>query len=124
MTPVIVTKDGKAVLASGSPGGSTIITAVMQVVLNVIEWDMNISEATHRPRIHHQWLPDRVTVEPALSRDTLDKLAAMGHRINRDDSGAYTTQILGRVNSVGMGQGVTLGAADSRGPESAAIGEE
>jgi len=123
MTPVIVVKDGKAVLASGSPGGSTIITAVLQVVLNVIEWEMNIAEATHRPRIHHQWLPDRVSVEPGLSIDTLNKLDAMGHNFVRNETGGYATTILGRVNSVAMGEGVSLGAADPRGPESAAIGE-
>ncbi len=123
MTPVIVVKDGKAVLATGSPGGSTIITAVMQVVLNVIEWDMNLAEATHRPRIHHQWLPDTVTVEPGLSRDTLNILTNMGHNIKRDGAGGYVTDTLGRVNSVAMGEGVTLGAADPRGPKSAAIAE-
>ncbi len=123
MTPLIVTQDGKAVLVTGSPGGSTIITSVLQVVLNVIEWDMNLSEATHRPRIHHQWLPDRVTIEPGLSRDTLDRLSDMGHVFTRDEKGGYATTTLGRVNSVGQSDTIFYGAADPRGPKSGAFGE-
>ena len=123
MTPLIATKDGKVVLVTGSPGGSTIITSVLQVVLNVLEWDMNIAEATHRPRIHHQWLPDRVTIEPGLSKDTLDKLSAMGHQFIRDETGGYATTTLGRVNSVGQSEDIFYGAADPRGPKSGALGE-
>ena len=58
MTPTIVLKDNKPYLIIGSPGGSTIITAVLQVILNCIDFDMNIQEAINSPRIHHQWLPD------------------------------------------------------------------
>lgn len=128
MTPLIVTHDGKAVLVTGSPGGSTIITSVLQVVLNVIEWDMNLAEATHRPRIHHQWLPDTVFVEPGISQDTLNNLTEMGHILARNEKGGFATTVLGRVNSVGEGTdgkggSIFLGAADPRGPKSAAIGE-
>jgi len=127
MTPLIVTKDGKAVLVTGSPGGSTIITSVLQVVLNVIEWEMNLAEAIHRPRIHHQWLPDRVTIEPGINRDSLDKLSAMGHNFTHDEIGGYARTVLGRVNSVGQsdyqGENISFGAADPRGPKSAALGE-
>lgn len=123
MTPMIVTKDGEVVLATGSPGGSTIITAVMQVVLNVMEWDMNLAEATSRGRIHHQWLPDRVAAEPTISRDTLTILRQMGHDIARGPDGDTAHTILGRVNSVGRVQGDYIaGASDPRGPKSAAIG--
>ena len=122
MTPMIVKKDGKVILATGSPGGSTIITSVLQMVLNVIEWDMNLSEAVHKPRIHHQWLPDIVITEPGISIDTLNALAAMGHNLPKDETGNYAHTILGRVNSVGQGQGVALGSADPRGPLSAAAG--
>ena len=122
MTPMIVTKEGQVVLATGSPGGSTIITSVLQMVLNVIEWDMNLAEAVHKPRIHHQWLPDRVAVEPGISKDTLSRLSAMGHTLRINEDGDYTRTILGRVNSVGQGQGVALGSADPRGPKSAAVG--
>lgn len=122
MTPTIVTKDGKAVLVTGSPGGSTIITSVLQVMLNVMEWDMNLAQATNLPRIHHQWLPDVVTVEPGISVDTLRIMEGMGHNFVRDETGGYARTVLGRVNSVGEGEGVMLGAADPRGPKSAAIG--
>ena len=122
MTPMIVKKDGQVILVTGSPGGSTIITSVMQMVLNVIEWDMNLAEAVHKPRIHHQWLPDSVITEPGISRDTLKALEAMGHNLPKDKTGHFTHTVLGRVNSVGQGQGVTLGSADPRGPKSAAVG--
>ena len=122
MSPVIVLKDGKAVLVTGSPGGSTIITSVLQMVLNVIEWDMNLMQATAMPRIHHQWLPDVVAVEPGLSRDTLAELERRGLNLVKNETGGYVRTVLGRVNSVGDGGHVKLGAADPRGPESAAIG--
>ena len=122
MMPMIVKKDGQVILVTGSPGGSTIITSVMQMVLNVIEWDMNLAEAVHKPRIHHQWLPDLVVTEPGISIDTLKRLEAMGHNLPKDENGDYDRTILGRVNSVGQGQGVALGSADPRGPKSAAVG--
>ena len=123
MTPMLVKKDGKVVLATGSPGGSTIITAVLQVALNVMEWDMNLAEATHRARIHHQWLPDIVAVEPTISADTLKALSDMGHSFPKKPDGETARTILGRVNSVGQIDGKFVGgAADPRGPKSAAIG--
>jgi gamma-glutamyltranspeptidase/glutathione hydrolase len=124
MTPMIVLRDGDVVLATGSPGGSTIITAVLQVALNVMEWNMNLAEATHRGRIHHQWLPDIVAVEPTISPDTLSALQAMGHILVQDEYGGVATTVLGRVNSVGRNaDGYIVGAADPRGPKSAAIGD-
>ncbi len=122
MSPVIVLKDGKAVLVTGSPGGSTIITSVLQMVLNVIEWNMNLAQATAMPRFHHQWLPDVVAVEPGISIDTLNELENRGFNLVKDEHGGYARTVLGRVNSVGLGDGVKLGAADTRGPESAALG--
>lgn len=126
MSPVIVLKDGKAVLVTGSPGGSTIITAVMQMVLNVVEWDMNLAQATVMPRIHHQWLPDVVAVEPGISKDTLFELERRGFNLVKDETGGYARTVIGRVNSVGqstIGAGdIKLGAADPRGPKSAALG--
>ncbi|MGB0908174.1 MAG: gamma-glutamyltransferase family protein, partial [Maricaulaceae bacterium] len=122
MTPLMVFKDGKPVLVTGSPGGSTIITSVLQTVLNVIEWDMNLAQATNMPRIHHQWLPDYVAVEPGISEDTLDALTARGFKLRRDDAGHYKRNVLGRVNSVARGDGYVLGASDPRGPKSAAVG--
>jgi len=122
MTPLMVKKDGEVVLVTGSPGGSTIITSVLQVALNVIEWEMNLGEATHRPRIHHQWLPDYVTAEPGISFDTLETLSAMGHVLLKDANGGFEGTVLGRVNSVGQKGDYVVGAADPRGPKSAAIG--
>mgnify|MGYP001560984793 CR=1 FL=1 len=80
MTPTIVfDQQGDAVMATGSPGGSTIITVVLQMLLNVIDFDMGIAEATAAPRIHHQWLPDTVRYERGISVDTLNLLTDMGH---------------------------------------------
>ena len=70
MTPTIVLKDGKPFLVTGSPGGSRIITTVLQVILNVIDRGMTIAEAVAAPRIHHQWLPDEVFVERGFPADT------------------------------------------------------
>ena len=123
MTPLFVIKDGEVVLATGSPGGSTIITSVLQTALNVMEWEMNLAEATHRPRIHHQWLPDHVTIEPTINADTIKALQDMGHVFPKTQSGEIDKTILGRVNSVGrVKDGFIAGAADPRGPKSAAIG--
>lgn len=82
MSPTIVTKDGKTFMVFGSPGGSRIITIGLQVFLNVVDFGMTIQEAVNAPRIHHQWLPDQVTVEPlALSADTKRNLEGMGYKI-------------------------------------------
>ena len=82
MSPTIVLREGKPFMVLGSPGGSRIISIVVQVLLNVIDHRMTIQEAVNAPRIHHQWLPDQITVEPfALSPDTKAILEAMGHKI-------------------------------------------
>jgi gamma-glutamyltranspeptidase / glutathione hydrolase len=82
MSPTVVTKDGKTIMVLGSPGGSRIITIVVNTILNVVDFNMNIQEAVDAPRIHHQWLPDQITVEPyALSPDTVRILNAMGHKV-------------------------------------------
>jgi len=81
MTPTIVLKDGKVVLVTGSPGGSRIISTVLQVVVNVLDYGMTIAAAVDAPRLHHQWLPDEVRVEQGFPQDVLDELKAKGHRI-------------------------------------------
>jgi gamma-glutamyltranspeptidase/glutathione hydrolase len=82
MSPTIVTRDGKVFMVLGSPGGSRIISIVVQNILNVVDFGMNIQEAVDAPRIHHQWLPDQISAEPfALSADTRANLEAMGHEI-------------------------------------------
>jgi gamma-glutamyltranspeptidase / glutathione hydrolase len=94
MTPTIVLKDGKPLLVTGSPGGSRIITTVLQIVSNVIDHGMNVAEATEAPRVHHQWLPDELRVERGLSADTLRLLQGMGHRIEVRQAMGSTHSIL------------------------------
>lgn len=79
MTPTLVTRDGEFVMALGSPGGPRIISTVLQVLLNVLDFGLNAQEAVSRPRIHHQWLPDELRFEQGLSPDTLGLLERMGH---------------------------------------------
>ena len=119
MTPTIVLRDGEPVLVTGSPGGSTIITTVLQVVLNVIDHGMGLSDAVGKPRFHHQWQPDRVMVEKfGFSPDTLAALAAMGHE-NID--AIRWGRGIGDANSVMFKDGALLGVADPR-TEGAAVG--
>jgi gamma-glutamyltranspeptidase/glutathione hydrolase len=123
MTPTIVfknqTQTKEPLLATGSPGGSTIITVVLQNILNYLEFDMNIAEATAAPRIHHQWLPDRLSIEPGISPDTIHILHGMGHNI------AKKPRIMGRVQAIASGgDGVLSAATDSRWPGGAAIASE
>ena len=110
MTPTLIFRDGEPWLATGSPGGSLIITAVMQTVLNAMTFDMNIAEAAAAPRIHHQWMPDRVLIEPGISRDTLDILEGMGHNIET------TRRTLGRTNSIQLNGPWRYGYSDLRRP--------
>jgi gamma-glutamyltranspeptidase/glutathione hydrolase len=85
MSPTIIAKDNKPVLVLGTPGGRRIITAVLQTILNVVDYQMNIQEAVDAPRLHHQWFPDVTNVEPyGLSPDTRKILESMGYRF--DDS--------------------------------------
>jgi gamma-glutamyltranspeptidase/glutathione hydrolase len=81
MTPTIVLKNGKVALVTGSPGGSRIISAVLQVVINTLDFDMNVAAAVAAPRVHHQWLPDEVRVEHGIPDDTIAALRARGHRV-------------------------------------------
>ncbi len=81
MSPTIVLKDGKPVLVTGSPGGSRIISTVLQVIVNVVDYGMDIAAAVAAPRLHHQWLPDEVRIERGFSEETLAGLRSMGHRI-------------------------------------------
>jgi len=81
MTPTLVTRDGQFVMALGSPGGPRIISTVLQVLVNVIDFHLNAQEAVSRPRIHHQWMPDELRCEAGLSPDTLALLRQRGHRL-------------------------------------------
>ncbi|MGB8716836.1 MAG: gamma-glutamyltransferase [Rhodanobacteraceae bacterium] len=87
MTPTMVLKDGKLAMVTGSPGGSTIITTVLQTILNVVDFGMNMQQSVNAPRMHHQWLPDLVMVEKGyLSTDTRKALAAMGYKFREVNS--------------------------------------
>lgn len=81
MTPTIILRDGKLYMVVGTPGGPTIINSVLQAVVNVIDFDMNVQDAVSAPRFHHQWLPDKLYLEPGFSPDTIHLLEARGHRI-------------------------------------------
>lgn len=109
MTPTIVLKDSKPFLIVGAPGGSTIITAVAQVILNVIDFGMPIQTAVDMPRIHHQWFPEKIDYEKwGLSTDVKKNLIRMGHRIGRE-------RVIGRVQAIMIdSSGVRHGAADPR----------
>ncbi|MGD9660012.1 MAG: gamma-glutamyltransferase [Porticoccaceae bacterium] len=110
MTPVIVLKEGNPVLVTGSPGGSRIITSVLQMVLNVVDFNMNVAEATAAPRIHHQWLPDVLYVEKGIGVDTLERLRAMGHSIET------TSWSMGKTQSITTKDSLFMGVSDYRWP--------
>jgi gamma-glutamyltranspeptidase / glutathione hydrolase len=109
MTPTIVVRDGKPFMVLGAPGGPRIITAVLQVLLNVIDFRMNIQDAVDAPRFHHQWKPDKLYLEGGISPDTVALLEDMGHQV--DDSPGV---VLARVNAILSDGGWLQGAADSR----------
>ena len=117
MTPVIVVKDGRAWLATGSPGGSRIITTVLQNLVNIIDFDMNIAQAISTPRTHHQWMPDYLRIERGISPDTIVLLKQMGHDVR-------IMPTMGRVQTVQHTQSRFFGASDPRNPDGAAIGVE
>ena len=81
MTPTIVLKDGKPMLVTGSPGGSRIVSTVLQVIVNVLDYDMNIAAAVHAPRLHHQWLPDEIRAEQGFPNGIIAGLQARGHTV-------------------------------------------
>jgi gamma-glutamyltranspeptidase/glutathione hydrolase len=82
MTPTIIEKDGKLFMTAGAPGGSRISTAVLQVILNVIDFNMNVQDAIDAPRFHHQWQPDRLSLERGISPDTVALLKARGYDVD------------------------------------------
>ncbi len=115
MTPTIVMRDGKPFLITGSPGGSLIITTVLQVILNVIEYGLNVAEATNAPRVHHQWFPDVLRVEEGISSDTINILRSMGHNV-------VIKSTMGSADTIMCLDGYLYGASDPRRPGGLAAG--
>jgi gamma-glutamyltranspeptidase / glutathione hydrolase len=126
MSPTIITRNGKPVLILGTPGGSRIITAVLQTILNVVDFQMNIQEAVDAPRIHHQWLPDMTKTEPyALSPDTRGIMESMGYRFENSEPANHVDAIIVGAPSLGgtaIGRNRYYGANDPRGGTGLSLG--
>lgn len=116
MTPTFVFKDGKPWIATGSPGGSRIITTVLQVIVNLVDHGMSPADAVAAPRFHHQWLPDRLFLEAGFSPDTVSLLRNLGHDVDE------RRRTMGSAQTVVWDGTWFRGAADPRRPDAAAIG--
>jgi gamma-glutamyltranspeptidase/glutathione hydrolase len=114
MTPSVVEKDGSLYMVLGSPGGSTIPTTVFQVIINVLDFGMDIGLAVNSDRFHHQWLPDQISYEKSATDSlTFQKLSSMGHKLKERTA-------IGSVNAIMITEGGRrAGAADKRGNNSA-----
>jgi gamma-glutamyltranspeptidase/glutathione hydrolase len=104
MTPTIIEKDGKLFMTAGAPGGSRISTAVLQVILNVIDFGMNVQDAIDAPRFHHQWQPDRLSLERGISPDTVAILKSRGYDVDYAP-GVVLAQVAAIVSDGGWLQG-------------------
>jgi gamma-glutamyltranspeptidase / glutathione hydrolase len=115
MTPTILLKDGKLFMIVGAPGGSRIITGVMEVILNVVDFQMNAQDAVDFPRFHHQWKPDKLELEKGISPDTAAILKGMGYDVNQGPGVSVA-----RVEAIVIGDGWLQGGSDGRGNGKAA----
>lgn len=113
MAPTIVFRAGAPWLVTGTPGGSTILNTIVQLIVNVVDYDLNVAAATHAPRIHQQWRPAKLEAEPSFSLDTVRLLQAKGHEVQIDDTQGSTQSIL-------IEDGRFYGAADPRRPGASA----
>ena len=116
MSPTMVFKDGKIELVTGTPGGARIITTVLQIILDVIDFGLNVAEAEEAPRVHDQWLPDELRVERGLSPDTIRLLKGMGYKV-------VVREAMGSANTIARSADGTLtGASDPRQRGTLAVG--
>jgi gamma-glutamyltranspeptidase/glutathione hydrolase len=115
MTPTVVMKDGKPFLITGSPGGSRIISTVLQIIVNVIDFHLPVDQAVSAPRVHHQWQPDELSAEPGISPEILDGLVKRGHKV-------VPTPPQTSANSIEITADGYVGAADRRTRGSLAAG--
>lgn len=115
MSPSMVFMNGEPWFATGSPGGSRIITSVLQTIVNVIDHEMNFAEAGAAPRMHHQWYPDVLQLEAGFSPDTIRILEQRGHQVQSSRSS------MGSIQTVGYSNGVFRGASDPRRPNAGAV---
>jgi gamma-glutamyltranspeptidase / glutathione hydrolase len=116
ISPVIVFKDGKPWVATGTPGGGTILGTMVQMLVNLIDFKLNVAEAAQRPRIYQSGIDGPLQLEESIPQDLVAGLEAKGHKVER-------SQIIGSTQSIMIGpDGVFYGAADSRRPDSAAVG--
>jgi gamma-glutamyltranspeptidase/glutathione hydrolase len=111
MVPTIIVKDGKPFLILGAPGGPVIITAVLQVILNVIDFGMNVQDAVDFPRVHQQWKPGRLDMEKGVSPDTIALLQRMGYAVQ-----VGNPQVTARVEAIEISDAWVQGGHDGRGP--------
>jgi gamma-glutamyltranspeptidase/glutathione hydrolase len=107
MTPTLLFKEKSHLVATGSPGGSRIITTVLQIVCNLVDHGMDIAEATAAARFHHQWFPDEVQVEPGFNPGTITSLGTRSHTVK-------TRSLMGSTQSVARINGLFFGASDPR----------
>jgi gamma-glutamyltranspeptidase/glutathione hydrolase len=115
MSPTIIEANGQLKMVLGSPGGSTIITSVMQNILNVIEYDMSMQESVSKPRFHHQWLPDNIKFETTFDTVVFNSLKKLGYAIDHTNS-----PIIGKVDAIlVLSNGNLEGGADPRGDDTA-----
>jgi gamma-glutamyltranspeptidase/glutathione hydrolase len=115
MSPAFVLRNGELELVTGSPGGSRIISIVLQIILNIVDFGMNAAEASEAARVHDQWLPDVLQMERGVSPDTVHLLEAMGHKIQ-------ITRAFGSAQTIHRVRGELMGAADSRQRGAGAVG--
>ncbi|HEU5078554.1 MAG TPA: gamma-glutamyltransferase [Opitutaceae bacterium] len=120
MTPTFVLKDGRLAFATGSPGGPTIINTVLEIITNIIDHGMSLTQAVDAPRFHHQWQPDVLSYEPfAMSPDTLAILVAEGHRLQERENAIISD---GETVGIDPQTHLRLGASDLRKPDSKSVG--